>query len=235
MRTIRNNSTIRILQAALCLCLSQHLAAQEAEQPTLTDVVQQVSSTPGTLTASDSPPLDGFADKIPIQAFAAQVPLRLEQELSSASAHKGDRIRLTTLKSLSVDGNVVAPAGTAFFTTVSQVRSKTHYRSGEVKLSDATLDLGNGKRLRLAESDPKNRLTAKDIPGTIAFIIVGAATLVPITVALLPVQLPYLLVHKIHEDRLARTAHAAKPETVDKHLAEGEVFIYYTDRNTVTQ
>jgi hypothetical protein len=218
MRTIRNNSAIKVLQYALYVCLSPLLAAQEISLPSPPDAAQTVSPTPNTLTASNTTFVYKFA----------QVSLRLEQSVSSASTHKGDRIRFTLVKNLAVDGKLVVPAGTSFYATVSHVRPKNRHRSGDLKFSDADLDLGNGQRVRLTE----NRHDKFD-PGVIPVVILGAVTLVPITVALLPIQLPYLLIHDIREHQDGGAARATKPPPVDQVFSEGEVFTYYADHDTL--
>lgn len=213
---IRKNLTLGMLLCALSLYPLPLLVAQRVSQPS-----QPVSSTPSTSTESNTIFVQGIVE----------VPLRLDQQVSSATAHKGDRIRFTLLKGLSCDGKLMASAGSTFYATVSHVQPKNRHHSGVVRFSDATLDLVNGQRLRLSESDSEDNIGPEAIP----VVILAGVTLVPITVALLPIQLPYLLIHHIREQRHGDKTHTTRPEPVDIELPEGEVLIYYADTTPTTK
>jgi hypothetical protein len=186
------------------------LLAQDNSQP-----VQPVSSAPIVSAGPDTISLVGFR----------QVPVRLEQPVSSASAHKGDRIRFTLVKNLSVDGRLVAPAGSALYASVSHVRAKNRHRSGKVEFSAAVLDTGTGESVRFTAGDPADE-------GSIPVLILEVVILGPVVVALLPIELPYWLFYAIRDHRYGGTARAAKPVPEDQILAEGQIFMYYADHKT---
>jgi hypothetical protein len=208
----------RVLPSALCICLSPLLAAQQASPPTSPYEPRPVSSDSKAPAAPDTVRLRG----------TTIVRLRLEQAVGSASAHKGDRIRFTLLFDLLADGKVVAPAGTPCYATVADARPMTDRRSGLLKFSDAALDLGNGQRIRLSEGDGQDEIGPEAIP----VIIVGAVTIGPLVVAMLPVQLSIWAIHSIREHRQGGPAHYPKPDPEETDLSEGEHFTYHTRGDT---
>jgi len=214
---VRNKSAFTVMQLALCLCPWPLLSAQEVGQPP-----QVESPNQSVFTASNANFIEGVA----------KVPLRLEQPVSSASGHKGDRVRLTLSKNLFDDGKLLAPAGSTVYATVSHVRAKSRHRSGEVKFSNVALDLGNGQMLRLREGDPEAKAGAGE---TAAYLIASGILVGPIVVALLPIQLPMLLVHDLQNRHKAGPARTAKAEPVDKELPEGEVVVYYADHKDLVR
>ena len=215
---ISENAAVRAMYCALCLCLSPLLAAQETVHPALPDADLEV---PRALIAPRSS--ETLPRTINLQA-PKEVVLRLEQSVSSSTAHKGDRIRFTALNDFSPDRKVLIPAGTALYSTVSSVRPKTSHRSGDVKFSDPEFVLGNGQRIRLTTNDG-DELSG---PGAIPVIVVGAITLGPLVAATSPIWLSNLLIHDVREHRLGSLAHYQKPDPADKELSKGEVLNYYT-------
>jgi hypothetical protein len=207
MRTSRPAAIV--FQSALCFCLSPLLAAQamvaDVNRIESSDTIYVVGST--------------------------EVPLRLEQDVSSASAHKGDRVRLTLSKDLLVDGKPVAPAGSIFYAKVSRVRHRTSRHSGSIRFSNAELNLGNGKRIRLAADDPSDKIGASGIP----FLVIGAVTVGPLILATLPISLSYLLAHDVSEHKNDSHAGAAKAERADRQFSSGEVLIYYADHDVLAR
>ena len=191
------------------LCLPQTLVAQEPTQPATTETLVMISPT----------------DSIEVRGYV-QVPLRLEKAVSSASAHRGDHIRLILQKSLTLDGKVVAIAGTAFDAEVASVRSKAAERPGKLDLSDAQFTQSNGKKILLRRHDPQSRLGPSSIPA----ITLEVVLLVPLIVALLPVQVPYLLYKKRHEPQQKLTVRSPKPEPEDITFEAGDIVNYYADR-----
>jgi hypothetical protein len=216
---IKSNSAIRFLQYALCLCVFPQLLAQQASQPSLLEVRLALPSAQGESKASDTIVSRPISLQAPNQAV-----LRLEQPVSSASVHKGDRIRFTALNSFSPDRKVVIPAGATLHSTVTYVRPKTAYRSGDFKFSDPEFVIGNGQRIRLTTNHGDELIG----PGAIPVIVVGAVTLGPLVVVTSPIWVTNLLIHDIREQRARSLAHVPKPDPVDKCLSKGQVLNYYT-------
>ena len=216
---IKSNSAGRALYYALCLCVSPLLVAQQASQSSLPHAVRAVPPTQDTSKASDTISVYPISPQAP-----NQVVLRLEQPVSSASAHKGDRIRFTALNDFSPNRKVVIPSGTTLYSTVSYVRPKTIHRSGDLKFSDPAVDLGNGQRIRLTTNDGDEMWG----PGAIPVILVGAVTIGPLVVATSPIWLTEMVIHDVREQRSRALAHSPKPDPVDKYLSRGEVLNYYT-------
>lgn len=216
---VTSNSAVRALYYALCLCVSPLLMAQQAGQWSLPDAVLAAPSTQDTPKASDTISVHPISLQAP-----NQVVLRLEQPVSSASAHNGDRIRLTALNDFSPDRKAVIPSGTTLYATVSYVRPKTRHRSGDLKFSDPEVDLGNGQRIRLTTNDGDQFWG----PGAIPVILVGAVTIGPLVVATSPIWLTGLVIDDVREQRSKSLAHSPKPDPVDKYLSKGEVLNYYT-------
>lgn len=216
---IWNNLAVRMLCYALCLCVSPLLVAQQANQSPSPVALLVAPSTQDTSKASDNVLV------LPISLQATnQVVLRLEQPVSSATAHEGDRIRFTALNDFSPNRKVVIPSGTTLYSTVSYVRPKTRQRSGDLKFSDPEVDVGNGQRIRLTRNDGDDLRG----PGAIPAIVVGAVTVGPLVVATSPIWLTELLIHDIREQRFRSLAHSPKPDPVDKYLSKGEILKYYT-------
>jgi len=77
-----------------------------------------------------------------------KVDLRLEQDISSATSKKGQKVRFTVVDDLVVDGRVVAPKGSEVDVTISSVeRARTNasctvVEDGWMQLGQPTLRLG---------------------------------------------------------------------------------------------
>jgi len=138
---------------------------------------------------------------VPIEGFN-KMPLRLEQTVSSASAHEGDRVRFTLMRDLYVDGNTMAASGATFYATVTAVRPKSARRSGSLKFSQPYLDQANAQRIRLSPSNPEESAGAAAIP---AYIIMGA-TVGPLVIASSPIWITEMIVHDVRERRLKSKA-----------------------------
>lgn len=214
MAMIRNYAALTCLPCALLLCLSPPLAAQDGS-PALASV-DQLSFAPVTPVSAEVLPLGGLG----------RATLRLEQSVSSASAHRGDRIRFTLENDLYVaNRGEVASAGTSVYATVAHVRPKTHQRSGNLQFSDPEIVLSNGKRIRLTKTDPQDRFGV----GAIPVVIVAAVTLGPLVVVTSPISLTELLIHRIHERHVERLGQTTKPPPVEREFSEGDVVCYYAN------
>jgi hypothetical protein len=214
-----------LLQSALCLTLCPLLVAQQANEP---GTVTQAK--PETTTGNQPKP--SKVVRIPADS---SVRLRLEQQISSADAHVGERVRFTIEGGLEVGNRIVVPDGTAFFATVTAVRARTTDHYGEVRFSDPELDLGSGQRIRLTGSE------CIAVPGAcVAVGAVGAVTLVPITVAMLPATAVMFIVDRLKQDRAQRrltalgaqkplrTEETLKGDRSKEEYPQGTGFEYYT-------
>jgi hypothetical protein len=217
------------LQSALCLCLSPLLAAQQ--------VSQQGATAPAVSVApAVNPPKPDRVVRIPADTT---VKLLLAQNFSSADARKEDRIRFTVENDVFAGNDVVVQAGTTCFATVTAVRPRTADHYGEVRFSDPEFDLGSGQRIRLTQNE---FLAAPG--GYLVVGVLGAVTLVPISVAMLPVSGVMFLVEKSKQDRQQQQRNPAavteKPVKSRAHMKgdssreeyrQDESFEYYVLRS----
>lgn len=200
--------TRKMLQSALCICLSPLLAAQQVSEP--------APSAPAVKAAHPSAP----SGTVRIPAYTP-VNLRLEQRVSSADAHVGDRVCFTLVNDLAANGRVVAPAGTSLFATVRHVHPKSKTRNGYVRLSGPELDLGLGQRIRFTDATSD---VADDVEMAIA-LLTAAAISSPIWVP----QLLFELARGTTRPRSAVTPNK-RPEPVDSVLLQGRRLIFVTRR-----
>jgi hypothetical protein len=212
----QNNLLISILRHLVCFLMCAPVVAQEAiQQPSPASPIGKEPAGVQTTFVQDP---EG-------------VSLRLEQKVSSEFANRGDQVRFTLVNDLSDGRKVLAPAGSTFYARVAQVKATDHRHPAKLELSDATLDLGNGQQLRLKRTDGQDDLFTL---GAIPVLIVGAVTLVPMTLAMLPIQLPYLAIHDIHERRQRAKVGTSKPWLIDIEIPQGTVLTYYAN-HTLTK
>jgi hypothetical protein len=214
-----------MLQSALCITLCPLLVAQQISEP---DAISPAKPATAPGNRSKTPK----AVRIPA---GSTVRLRLDQQISSADAQVGDRVRFTIVGGLEVENRIVIPDGTAFFAIITAVRPKTPDHYGEVGFSDPELDLGSGQRIRLTGND-----CVAYPAGCVAYCVLVAVTLVPISAATLPISGALFLVDKIKQDNAQRRLTALgvqKPVKAEKPIKgdrsreeypEGQTFDYYT-------
>ncbi len=134
---------IRItVQAALCLCLSPLLVAQQAMEQPQQPLPANRAGTPVPV-------------KIKIPAGTAITVGALEAK-SSATAHVGDTVPFVVADDVFVNGIRIIAAGTKLTGKVVKVRKgKPRHYNGEIKVKLDELKLGNGIKLRLTDKNPK--------------------------------------------------------------------------------
>ncbi|HEY2470389.1 MAG TPA: hypothetical protein VGI45_21520 [Terracidiphilus sp.] len=126
------------LQSALCLVLSPLLVAQQVA-PGLRDgnsSSTQTTKSPETIT-------------LPRKTVVALVLL---ESVSSATAQKGDKVRLAVAKDVSIEGTVVIPKGTPASGLVAHVQKAVPgKRDGDVEIKPASLTLSDGREVSLRQ------------------------------------------------------------------------------------
>jgi hypothetical protein len=136
-------STIRFCATHL-LCLALCVTASAQQSP---------EQSGGALNRSDAAPAAQTSPLLlpkgtPVEFF-------LLEGLSSATAKKGQIVRLAVAKDVSVDGVVVIPKGTPTEGKVATVhKGIPGKRVGEIDVRATGVPLGNGQRLRLQEYAP---------------------------------------------------------------------------------
>ncbi len=202
------------LESALfCLCLSPLLVAQHVNQPVMPDEPRPALEAPQTEV-----PASSVRVRIPMYT---RVDLQLEQRISSADAHVGDRVRFTLVNDLAVKGRVVAQAGTSCYATIKGVRPRSDKKNGSVKLSDPELDLGHGKRIRLTDMAPD---AGDDVEMAVAFLTAAAISS--------PIWVPELLFESISSAFRPHPSvtHAKRPDPADYVIPEGRHLVFVTQR-----
>jgi len=122
----------KILQSVLCICLSPLLVAQQTAA---------TSTTVRLLKGTD-------------------IHLKLDQDLSSATVHKGDNVRYVVVDDVNVGGMVAIPAGTAVYRKVAIAQPSSHGVScgkgnnGWFNLEDPVLRSSDRGRMRLTTLPP---------------------------------------------------------------------------------
>ena len=98
---------------------------------------QQPESVPARLTTPDGTP----------------IRLRLAENVSSAHAHKGDRLNFVVVRDVNLDGLTVSPAGTTAQGSVTSVRHKRLMGiGGRLSLKVDSLTLADGDEVSLRAS-----------------------------------------------------------------------------------
>jgi hypothetical protein len=137
-----------LLQSALCLILCPLLAAQQISSPAAPFDAPQ-SSTPALETAA--PHLPPEFVNIPKDT---QIELISLEAVSSATATKGQLVRLAVAKGVLVKGLVVIPRGTLATGVVSRLtKGVPGKRDGFLQVTPSVLFLNNGTTIKLHEND----------------------------------------------------------------------------------
>jgi hypothetical protein len=125
---------LKALQSALCLVLSPLLVAQSPEIG---------ATSPGTANQSISIPKGTAVNVVTLET------------VSSATAKRGQRVRMAVNQEVSVDGIIVIPAGTPVVGEVTHVRRAIpNKKDGYVVIRPVYLNLASGARLNLREYPP---------------------------------------------------------------------------------
>jgi hypothetical protein len=161
----------RLIESTTALCLALLLTAeavgQEARQP-------QVSAQTPVAQSSTNLPRD------------TEVELILMETVSSATATKGQAVRLAVAKDIFVQGRILIPRGTLASGVVSRVRKGVPgERDGNVEVRPVALTLADGTKLKLKEY-PTGEDACGDMGPCWAFGLF-AVVISPLVVAVLPV------------------------------------------------
>lgn len=207
------------IQMALCICLSPVLAAQETTEPQRAPADAQ--------TAVPSPTMVRLA-------VDTQITLRLDQDVSSADAKVGDRVRFALAEDLTAEGRMVAPAGAFCYAVVRKARQQDSKSDGYLEFSDAELDLGHGQVIRFTDTRLHDRRTARAI--TIVAPVAGLPLLAIGNAVSLPINLALVAHDALHSHTAPgtnqRSTAAKAPQRQDDVHPRGSLSHYYV-RNTV--
>jgi hypothetical protein len=124
----------RLLASALCVCMAPLLAAQ------------QVSEAPGRFEGALVPASDQKA----IVPKHTEIRLILTETVSSATASKGQSVRMAVGQDVSVNGVVVIPKGTPAIGVVDFVRKVVPgKKDGDVLIKPISVNLPNSRPITL--------------------------------------------------------------------------------------
>ena len=139
----------------------------------------------------------------------ACVEFFLLEAVSSATAKKGQAVRMEIAEDVSINGVVVIPKGTQAEGKVTSVRKGVAgKRDGHLEVEAKKLLLGNSQRLRLRQYPP-GKDSCGEMPCWMLIPLIPLAA--PLTVLAIPVAIvasPFLLANDIHEHRQSRPAGA---------------------------
>jgi hypothetical protein len=168
----------RMVQSALCLCLSPLLIAQHANpQQSQTQVAHE------TTQPSPTPPprqAKGFVT-IPNRTKVELVAL---DKVSSGTASIGSPVRFAVANDIAVNGVVVLHAGVPVTGVVAKVKRGVAYRQwAELRVRVDEIQVGNGPKLRLTDSGPRARfkLRFKDYATCAALLPLCVASFLGVT------------------------------------------------------
>ncbi|HEY1159243.1 MAG TPA: hypothetical protein VGE83_01355 [Terracidiphilus sp.] len=199
-----------MLQAALCLILSPLLIAQQVS-PAMAEQAA-ISPLPSPYPATD------FSSQTVTIPMDTRVALRFKPGISSADAKVGDRIRYTLAYDLIAEGHVVAPAGTAVYSTISFARRKDATQNAEFRYTAPELDLGNGNRILFKTQDPEPSLNPFRIVALYVFVFT----------CLMPFAIVKSLPHVFDRPpKKQPKAPQSKPQTQQtQEVPEGEYYVW---------
>jgi hypothetical protein len=132
-------SSRKLLQSALCIFLAPLLAAQQTADTAVTPIDHKPTLAPEFVTL----------DK------GHEVHLLLLEDISSATATKGQRVRMAMAEDVIVDGKIVIPKGTKVQGEVSGLtKAISGKRDGYIHVTPLNLTLSDGGRLKLGDLPP---------------------------------------------------------------------------------
>ncbi|HVU48421.1 MAG TPA: hypothetical protein VHD85_19985 [Terracidiphilus sp.] len=127
------------LHAALCIVLAPLLAAQQTAGTAATPLGGKPASAPQSVTL----------------ARGQEVYLVLLEDISSATAIKGQRVRMAVAEDVIVDGKIVIPKGEMVEGKVSHLtKAISGKRNGYVRVRPLDLTLNGGVQLKLSDYPP---------------------------------------------------------------------------------
>lgn len=128
------------LQGALCLCLSPFLVAQ---QP-IGNGLGQTATANAPIVQTHARPLE-----IPRKTIVRLVPL---ESVSSATAYKGQLVRLAVKENVILNGSIIIPKGTLASGVISDLRKAIPgKRDGDLSIKPVSLTLPDGSLIALHE------------------------------------------------------------------------------------
>ncbi|HWG20159.1 MAG TPA: hypothetical protein VG225_06480 [Terracidiphilus sp.] len=169
----------RVLNALICLALSQQLVAQQA----------------GIGTSAPPANPGGNVPKI-VAPPGTTVKLVAIEEVSSATLKRGSSVHFQVWRDVMMDGQVMLPAGTPIDAVVTDVRtaSQKRHRDGSIRLRLQDIDAA-GYRIRLTMNDDfapenikhRNAEAARNVGETIegsVLVIALAPVVIPMGIAM---------------------------------------------------
>ncbi len=118
----------RMIQSALCICLSPLVVAQQVASPISTPVVLKKGT---------------------------EVKLVLFETISSATAKNGQKVRMAVAEDVTLNGAIVIPRGSLATGEVTEIRkAKPQKRNGFFVIKPIDFMLADGTRLKLREYRP---------------------------------------------------------------------------------
>ncbi len=202
----------KFLQSALCICLSTMLVAQ------------QPAAKPNTVRL----PKD------------TSIQLKLDQDVSSATVHKGDLIRYVVAEDVVAEGATVIPAGTAVTRKVTSAKpSKPNEpcgdeNNGSFELSDSMFFSVNGPQIKLTTESPQVRAQDAMSPGDKVLFAILAPPQIAFWIASAAVIGPFALIADIHDHLHSPPPPApcpAKTHEMEWKASEANVETYYMVHN----
>lgn len=144
----------KTMQAAICLCLSPLLAAQEANIPTLQE--EPRAATPHPKGGEPAARI-----KIPRDTKISLIAL---ENVSSETATAGSIVHFAVAENVIIGGKPVLRAGTPVIGVVTEsIRGIAGQRNGLLRIRVNEMRIGEDLSLRLTGSDPQDRFRPRDI------------------------------------------------------------------------
>jgi hypothetical protein len=183
----------KTVQAAICLCLSPLLAAQEANIPTLQEEPRAATPHPkGSRPAASI--------KIPRDTKISLIAL---ENVSSETATAGSTVRFAVGEDVIIGGKPVLRAGTPVIGIVTKsIRGVAGQRNGLLRIRVNEIRIGKSVLLRLTRSDPEERAR----PGNIALATVGLPLLAVGWVVAQPINLVLIASDHSHREPAPKPA-----------------------------
>jgi len=170
----------RLLQSTIAVCLAFLLAAEAAGQ----EVVH--SQAPAQTPAAQ------FTVTVPRDT---EVEMIMLEPVSSATATKGQRVRLAVAKDVAIDGHTVIPRGTPGTGVVARLQKGVPgNKDGYIVVRPLALTLADGTSVKLKEY-PTGEDACGDMGPCWAFYIF-VVVISPLVIAVLPVVAVVALLHR---------------------------------------
>ena len=151
---------------------SGQAAAPAAAPAAKAPAAPAVKSASATAPAAPAAPIRTVAESFTVPQ-GTLVVVRLATEVSSATAHVGDRVQGFLDQDLAADGRLVAPKGAKVYGVVSAVDDGSKMK-GQAKLSVTLTDMQVGSKVQSVKTQPVNVEGGK---GTGAKKVVGGAAI----------------------------------------------------------